>query len=141
VLYPQESYWGEKFSYPNLPMYQQFIWLDAIDPSNYPFSRIASPRFLFYWDRHVLILGLLGFPFLYKRNKIYALWYLSTALFLLLYPLKNIHFTLIFIPPLTLAVGELTKFHIKMAYKYLKRSISTKLILRGREEKGGSEDN
>jgi len=97
----------------NLPIYHQFVWLSTSNPWH-------AQKFIFHWDAFVLFLGLLGFPFLYKRNKIYGAWYLATASFLFFYPVKWPQYTLIFIPPLTLAIGELIRFNVKAVYERLK---------------------
>jgi len=105
-----ESPWVTK---ANLPIYYQFVWLSTSNPWH-------ASKFVFHWDAYVLFFGLLGFPFLYRRNRIYGVWFLATALFLFFYPIKWPQYTLIFIPPLTLALGELIKTLIKTFYKRLK---------------------
>jgi len=105
----------------NLPIYYQFVWLSTSNPWH-------ASKFVFHWDAYVLFFGLLGFPFLYRRNRIYGVWFLATALFLFFYPIKWPQYTLIFIPPLTLALGELIKSFIKAFYKRLK-SVSRPSVL------------
>lgn len=97
----------------NLPIYYQFVWLSTSNPWH-------ASKFVFHWDAYVLFFGLLGFPFLYRKNRIYGVWFLATALFLFFYPVKWPQYTLIFIPPLTLALGELIKSFLKTVYKRLK---------------------
>ncbi len=97
----------------NLPIYYQFVWLSTSNPWH-------ASKFVFHWDAYVLFFGLLGFPFLYRKNRIYGVWFLATALFLFFYPVKWPQYTLIFIPPLTLALGELIKSSLKTVHKRLK---------------------
>lgn len=64
---------------------------------------------MFGLDRVILVLGLAGLPFLFRRSLALFAWFTAAVLFLLLYPIKYPHYTMVFIPVLALSAGELLR--------------------------------
>jgi tetratricopeptide (TPR) repeat protein len=69
-------------------------------------ARYQAEKLPFALDRLFLVLGLLGLPLLLRRSAVAFAWFLGAALFLLLYPIKYPHYTLILLPPLALSAAE-----------------------------------
>jgi tetratricopeptide (TPR) repeat protein len=69
-------------------------------------ARYQADRLAFGLDRVILVLGLVGLPFLFRRSVVLFSWFLVAALFLLLYPIKYPHYSMVFIPALALSAAE-----------------------------------
>lgn len=95
-------------------LYQRFLERYGGDPG--PFGQLVSlwgararyqpDRLPFALDRLVLALGVLGLPLLLRRSAVLFAWFTVGALFLVLYPIKYPHYTLVFLPALALSAGE-----------------------------------
>jgi tetratricopeptide (TPR) repeat protein len=83
-------------------------------------SSYQPERLAFGLDRVVLVLGFLGLPFLFRRNVILVAWFAAAALFLLLYPIKYPHYSMIFIPALALSGGEALRRGVPWALQKLR---------------------
>ncbi len=77
------------------------------------FAALGQPRALFQpselmfgLDRVILILGFLGLPLLLRRSFALFAWFAAAALFLLLYPIKYPHYSMVFIPALAISAAE-----------------------------------
>jgi tetratricopeptide (TPR) repeat protein len=77
------------------------------------FAALWRPRALyqpdalmFGLDRAILVLGALGLPLLLRRSLALFAWFAAAALFLLLYPVKYPHYTMVLIPVLAIAAAE-----------------------------------
>ncbi|MBA3468555.1 MAG: hypothetical protein H0T53_02815 [Herpetosiphonaceae bacterium] len=69
----------------------------------FPFSLFNQLRI----EGLLTTLGLLGLPLLWRRSPPLGLWLLLSGLFLLGWPTKWAHYTLMLIPPLSLSAGNL----------------------------------
>jgi tetratricopeptide (TPR) repeat protein len=69
-------------------------------------ARYQPERLPFGLDRLFLALGALGLPFLFRRSAVLFAWFVAAALFLLLYPVKYPHYTMVFLPALALSAAE-----------------------------------
>jgi len=62
--------------------------------------------FLVSWDSWIFALGLLGLPFLWRRRRLYVVWFLVGMAVLFLWPTKWPQYALIVTPALCLSLGE-----------------------------------
>jgi tetratricopeptide (TPR) repeat protein len=86
-------------------------------------SSYQPERLAFGLDRVAFVLGFLGLPFLFRRNVILVAWFAAAALFLLLYPIKYPHYTMIFIPALALSGGEALRSGVPWALRRVRAPI------------------
>lgn len=90
----------------DFPFYQQLVWFIKGASS-------ARNAFFIKPDLFLLITGLAGIPFLLKKNRLLGVWLLVNLIFLLIYPTKWPQYTMILIPPLALASGEILQIIIR----------------------------
>jgi tetratricopeptide (TPR) repeat protein len=95
-------------------LYQRFLEAYAGDAGPLgPFAALWRSKamyqpseLMFGLDRVILILGLLGLPLLLRRSFALFAWFSAAALFLILYPIKYPHYTMVLIPVLAISAAE-----------------------------------
>lgn len=105
---------GDMVKSAGFPFYQQLVWLvEGVSGS--------KRAFLIKPDIVLLVLGLMGLPLLIKRSKLLGVWYIVNLAALLIYPTKWPQYTMILIPCLALAGGELIKSILKQVENRVKQ--------------------
>ncbi len=82
------------------PIWQPFIWLSMSPKEWHPMVFRFAP------DVYISILAVLGFPRLWKKERLYILWLIVAILFLLAWPTKWPQYILVLTVPLSLAAAE-----------------------------------
>jgi ABC-type sugar transport system permease subunit len=98
------------------PMWQQLNWLFESVP--------WSPGvFLFSFDLGIAILAGLGLPRLWRKQRVFALWFLMVLAFLLIWPTKWPQYVLMLTAPLTFSAAEgFQQFITEPIFEILKRA-------------------
>jgi tetratricopeptide (TPR) repeat protein len=80
-------------------LWQQLIFL--LNPD----APWGSRLIIFRWDRVIFALGFLGVYNLYRRNRLLFAWFAVSLLFIIFYPIKWPHYSMVFIPALCVSAG------------------------------------
>jgi hypothetical protein len=85
------------------PFWQGFTWLSS--PYSH-FFQATKASFLVHPDTLIFILGILGLPWLYKKERFWAIWFFESGLFLLLWQVKWPQYSLVILIPLCFSAAE-----------------------------------
>lgn len=98
----------------NHPWYQPFVWL-RMQPDRY------HNAFLFNPDTVILVLSFLGFPFLFKKQRVMAIWLFLALGFLLVWNTKWPQYIMTIVAPLSLSAGFGVTAALPAGYRWLRK--------------------
>jgi hypothetical protein len=98
------------------PFYQGILWLTKPYTTFFPDLKAS---FRVFPDTVIFILGVLGLPWLFKKKRFWAIWFLESTIFLLLWSVKWPQYSLVLVIPLCMSAGELVPDLVHLIVKYL----------------------